>query len=86
MPQPIDAATRLKLGEFIERLENLTWDRKALSKQITQVYKEAEGFGLDKKALRTALKLLSIGPEERAAITDVAQFYVDVVTDNGTSS
>lgn len=80
MPAPIDTEARAKLGEFVERLEALAQDRRVTAAAQREVFKEAEGYGFDKKALRTAVKLLNVGPEERAALTDVASFYAEIVS------
>jgi Uncharacterized protein conserved in bacteria len=85
MPQPIDTEARAKLADFVERLEALAQDRRVTAAAQREVFKEAESYGFDKKALRTAVKLLNVGPEERAALTDVASFYVDVVSQNETA-
>jgi Uncharacterized protein conserved in bacteria len=80
MPEMINQETRSQLANFVDRLETLYADRRGVAREITDVFKEAETAGFDKKALRVAVKLLNVGPEERAALTDVAQLYVDAIS------
>jgi uncharacterized protein (UPF0335 family) len=49
------AADRLK--SFIERIERLEEERKALSNDIKEVYAEAKGTGFDVKIMRQVIRL-----------------------------
>ena len=49
------SADRLK--SFIERIEKLEEERKAISGDIRDVYSEAKGVGYDVKAMRTVIAL-----------------------------
>lgn len=48
------AAERLK--SFIERIERLHEERKQLSADVADIYKEATGEGFDKKAMAAVIK------------------------------
>lgn len=57
------AAAELK--QFVERVERLTEDKKAVSDDIRDVYAEAKGRGFDVKALRALIRLRAKAPTER---------------------
>jgi len=63
---------RLKSG--IERIERLAEERKTLSQDITDIFKELKSAGFEPKVIREVLKLRNMDPaelEERDAILDV---------------
>lgn len=47
------------LRSYVERIERLEEERKALAEDVREVYAEAAGNGFDKKALRELIKLRS---------------------------
>ena len=46
-----------QLKSFIERIERLEEEKRALSADIKDVYAEAKGTGFDTKAVRTIIRL-----------------------------
>jgi uncharacterized protein (UPF0335 family) len=46
-----------RLKSFIERIERLEEERKALSNDIKEVYAEAKGTGFDTKVMRQVIRL-----------------------------
>ena len=46
-----------RLKSFIERIERLEEERKALSNDIKEVYAEAKGTGFDVKIMRQVIRL-----------------------------
>jgi uncharacterized protein (UPF0335 family) len=46
-----------RLKSFIERIERLEEEKKALSEDIKEVFAEAKGVGFDVKTMRQVLKL-----------------------------
>lgn len=66
------AADRLKA--FIERVEKLEEEKKALGADIRDVYSEAKGVGFDVKAMRKIIGIRKMDADEREeqeALVDV---------------
>jgi len=57
------AADRLK--SFVERIEKLEEEKKAIGSDIRDVYSEAKGTGFDVKTMRTIVKLRKMDSAER---------------------
>lgn len=54
-----------QLRAFIERIERLEEEKKAISEDIKDVFAELKGSGFDVKATRAILKLRKQEPNER---------------------
>ena len=54
-----------QLNAFIERVERLEEEKKAIADDIREVYAEAKGSGFDVKALRAIVRLRKQDTEER---------------------
>lgn len=65
-----------QLKAFVERIENLEEEKKALSDDIKDVYNEAAGTGFDKKALRQIVALRKMDANERMARDAVIDLYL----------
>ena len=55
-----------KLGSFVERIERLEEEKKALGADIREVFAEAKSCGFDTKVMRQILKLRQMNPADRA--------------------
>jgi uncharacterized protein (UPF0335 family) len=53
------------LKAFVERIERLEEEKKALADDIRDVYAEAKGNGFDVKALRTVIRMRKQDSNER---------------------
>jgi uncharacterized protein (UPF0335 family) len=53
-----------QLKSFIERIERLEEDKRALSEDIKKVYAEAKGTGFDPKIMRQIIKIRKMDEEE----------------------
>jgi uncharacterized protein (UPF0335 family) len=63
-----------RLKSFIERIERLEEERKALSNDIKEVYAEAKGTGFDTKIMRQVIRLRKMDKDdldEQEALIDV---------------
>lgn len=67
------AGTRLKA--FIDRLERLEEEKKALSEDIKEVYGEAKGVGFDAKTIRKIVSLRKMEPEKRNEEEELLDLY-----------
>ena len=66
------AADRLK--SFVERIEKLEEEKKAIGADIRDVYSEAKGVGFDVKTMRQVVRLRKMDSAERSeqeALLDV---------------
>ena len=65
-----------QLKAFIERVERLEEEKKALSDDIRDVYAEAKGNGFDVKALRTVVKMRKQDIDERKEQEAILETYL----------
>ena len=73
------SATRFakdQLKAFIERVERLEEEKKALSDDIRDVYAEAKGNGFDVTALRTIVRLRKLETTERQEQQAILDTYM----------
>ena len=64
-----------QLRSFVERIEKLEDEKKAIAEDIRDVVKEAKGNGFDTKALRSIVKLRKQDPVQRAEEDAVLDTY-----------
>jgi uncharacterized protein (UPF0335 family) len=67
---------RDQLKAFIERIERLEEEKKALGDDIRDVYAEAKGTGFDVKALRTIVRLRKQDANERKEQEALVETYL----------
>jgi uncharacterized protein (UPF0335 family) len=63
------------LKAFVERIEKLEDEKKAIAEDIRDVVKEAKGNGFDTKALRSIVRLRKQDPVKRAEEEAVLDTY-----------
>ncbi len=68
-----------QLKAFVERIERLEEEKKALSDDIRDVYAEAKGNGYDTKALRTVVRLRKQDAEERQEQEAILETYLQAL-------
>ena len=64
------------LKAFVERVERLEEEKKALADDIRDVFAEAKGNGFDVKALRTVIRLRKLDVNERKEQEAVLETYL----------
>ncbi len=64
-----------ELKQFIERIERLEEEKKAIADDIRDVYAEAKGRGFDAKAIRTLVRLRAKEPQEREEEETILELY-----------
>ena len=67
------------LRAFVERIERLEEEKKALADDIRDVYAEAKANGFDTKALREVIKLRKIDIEERKEQEAILETYLQAL-------
>jgi len=63
-----------RLTSFVERIERLEEEKKAIADDVKDLYAEASAVGYDKKAIREVVKLRKMDSAER----DEMEFMLDV--------
>jgi uncharacterized protein (UPF0335 family) len=74
--QPAHRFAKDQLKAFIERVERLEEEKKAIADDIKDVYAEAKGSGFDVKALRTIVRLRKQDPDERREEETILETYM----------
>lgn len=64
-----------KLKSFVERIEKLDEEKRAIQSDIKDVYNEAESTGFDKKALRALIKIRAQDADERKQLEGILEAY-----------
>jgi uncharacterized protein (UPF0335 family) len=65
-----------QLKAFIERIERLEEEKKAIADDIKDVYAEAKGNGFDTKALRTVIRMRKQDADERKEQESILETYL----------
>lgn len=68
-----------QLKSFIERLERLEEEKKAIADDIKDVFAEAKGNGFDVKALRSVLKIRKMDKDERSEQEAILETYLSAL-------
>ncbi len=61
---------------FIERIERLNEEKKALSEDIKEVFAEAKGNGYDPKIIRKIVSIRGQDPEKRVEEETILDLYL----------
>lgn len=75
----IDAVAPNQLKAFVERIERLEEDKKAVTDDITDVYAEAKANGFDVKVLRKVVSLRKQDKAEREEMEAILELYMDAL-------
>jgi uncharacterized protein (UPF0335 family) len=74
--EPATRFAKDHLKAFVERIERLEEEKKALADDIRDVYAEAKGTGFDVKALRTIVRLRKQDINERREQEAILETYM----------
>jgi len=64
-----------QLRAFIERIERLEEEKKALSDDVREIYSEMKGVGFDTKAVRTIIRWRKKDAAERQEEASILELY-----------
>jgi uncharacterized protein (UPF0335 family) len=67
---------REQLRAFIERIERLEEEKKAIADDIKEIYAEAKGSGFDTKVLRQVVRIRKQDQAERAEQEAILDLYL----------
>jgi uncharacterized protein (UPF0335 family) len=76
MADDVGGVTPDRLRSFIERVENLEEEKRAVQEQIKEVLAEAKGEGFDVKIMRQVLRLRRMKPHDRAEQDELLEVYL----------
>lgn len=68
-----------QLKSFVERVERLEEEKKAIADDVKDVFKEAEANGFDTKALRTILKIRKEDVDDRKEHEAIVDLYASAL-------
>lgn len=71
------SGTRLK--SFIERVERLEEEKKAISEDVRDVYAEAKGTGFDPRVMRKIVSLRKTNLEKRREEQELLELYMSAI-------
>lgn len=71
--------TGQRLRSFIERIERLEEEKKALADDIKEVYAEAKGQGFDSKIMRKIVALRKKDDQERREEEELLDTYLSAI-------
>jgi uncharacterized protein (UPF0335 family) len=74
--QPATRFAKDHLKAFIERIERLEEEKKAIADDVRDVYAEAKGSGFDVKALRAIVRLRKQDVDERKEHEAIMETYM----------
>lgn len=68
-----------RLIAFINRIERLEEEKKALGEDIREIYSEAKGVGFDAKTIRKLVKLRQMDTEKRREEQELLELYAAAI-------
>jgi uncharacterized protein (UPF0335 family) len=74
--QPAHRFAKDQLKAFVERVERLEEEKKAIADDIRDVYAEAKGNGFDVKALRSIVRMRKEDADERREYETILETYM----------
>lgn len=80
-PQAIvsNKTTQDQLRTYIERIERLEEEKKALGQDVGDIYREAKGNGYDAKVMRKLIGLRKMDPAAAQEMEDLLAIYKQAV-------
>jgi len=74
-----EVSVDLKLKRLVENIEKLEEEKKEVSRQISDIYKEAKGFGFDTKAMRRIISLRKMDSDKRIELEQLTETYKEAL-------
>ncbi|MCW9034103.1 MAG: DUF2312 domain-containing protein [Alphaproteobacteria bacterium] len=68
-----------RLRSFIERVERLEEEKKALLEDIKEVFSEAKSAGFDVKIMRQIVRLRKMDASDRAEMESILELYLQAL-------
>lgn len=77
--QPQGEVSGARLKAFIDRVERMEEEKKALGEDISDVYKEAKATGFDPKIMRKLVRLRKVNLEKRREEAELTELYMAAI-------
>ena len=77
--QPATRFAKDHLKAFVERIERLEEEKKALADDIRDVYAEAKGNGFDPKVMRQVIRLRKMERGDRQELEALLDLYMNAI-------
>ena len=74
-----DSVAQDQLRAFVERIERMEEEKKAIAGDIKEIYAEAKGRGFDTKAIRTLVRLRAQDAQERQEMEAILDLYMQAI-------
>lgn len=74
-----EQATGARIKSFIERVERLEEEKKAIAEDIKDVYGEAKALGFDVKIIKAIVKLRKVSLERRREEQELLDLYMSSI-------
>lgn len=74
--EPVAQYSKDQLKAIVGRIERLEEEKKTISDDVNDIYKEAKGNGYDVKALRTIIRMRKQDANERAEQETILDTYL----------
>lgn len=74
-----DSVAKDQLVSFLERIERLLEEKKAISDDISEVKAEAKGSGFDVSILNKLIKIRAMDPNERMEQEALLELYMSAL-------
>lgn len=71
-----DSVAQDQLRAFIERIERMEEEKKAIGEDIKEIYAEAKGNGFSTPIIREIVKIRKMDPNERAEKQAILDLYL----------
>jgi uncharacterized protein (UPF0335 family) len=68
-----------RLKSFIERIERLEEEKRALAEDIKEVYSEAKGVGFDVKIIRALIRIRKMDEDDRDEQEELLDTYMRAI-------
>jgi uncharacterized protein (UPF0335 family) len=85
----VEGVAGAQLKSFIERIERLEDEKRALGEDIKEVYAEAKGSGFEPKIMRQIIKIRRMDKEEhdeQETLLDLYKRALSMVPESGASA
>ncbi len=68
-----------RIASFIERIERMTEEKKAISDDIKDIYAEIKGVGFDPKIIRALVRLRKVSIDKRREESELLDLYMSAI-------
>jgi uncharacterized protein (UPF0335 family) len=78
-PKDVGGVSGSRLKAYLDRIERLEEEKKALAEDIKDIYAEAKSFGFDTKTMRKVLKIRNMDDNKRREEDELLELYASAV-------